>query len=39
MEAPWFLKNPEVIHWLGGVEPAWSLLIFESITYRREIDA
>ena len=35
----WFLKNPEVIRWLGGVEPPWSLLIFESITYRTEIDA
>jgi len=23
MVAPGFLKNPGVIHWLGGAEPAW----------------
>ena len=29
MVAPGFLKNPDVIHWLDGVEPTWPLLTFE----------
>ena len=30
MVGPAFLANPEVIAWLDGVEPAWTLLDFES---------
>jgi len=36
MVAPGFLKNPGVIHWLGGVEPAWTLLTFESMNALRQ---
>ena len=36
MVAPGFLKNPEVTHWLGGVEPAWTLLTFESMNALRQ---
>jgi hypothetical protein len=36
MVAPGFLKNPEVAHWLGGVEPAWTLLTFESMNALRQ---
>jgi hypothetical protein len=35
MVAPGFLKNPGVIDWLGGVEPAWTLLTFESMNALR----
>lgn len=28
--APGFLQNPEVQRWLGGVEPAWTMLEFNS---------
>jgi hypothetical protein len=28
--APGFLKNPEVLRWLNGVEPAWAVLAFDS---------
>ena len=30
MVKPGFLKNDDVIEWLGGVEPYWSYLEFES---------
>ena len=30
MVAPGFLANPEVRRWLNGVEPAWTMLEFES---------
>jgi len=36
MVAPGFLTNPEVRRWLGGVEPAWMLLDFESFNALRE---
>jgi hypothetical protein len=37
MVAPGFLDNPEVRRWLGGIEPAWTLLDFESLNaLRRE---
>jgi hypothetical protein len=36
MVAPGFLTNPEVRRWLGGVEPAWTLLEFESFNALRE---
>ena len=36
MVAPGFLKNPGVIHWLGGAEPAWTLLTFESMNALRQ---
>ena len=36
MVAPGFLQNPNVIRWLGGVEPAWSLLTFESLNALRQ---
>ena len=36
MVAPGFLKNPGVIDWLGGVEPAWTLLTFESMNALRQ---
>lgn len=37
MVAPGFLQRPEVRRWLGGVEPAWTLLDFESLNaLRRE---
>jgi hypothetical protein len=28
--APGFLRNPEVLRWLNGVEPAWTVLDFDS---------
>ena len=31
MVAEDFLQDPQVRHWLGGVEPAWTLLTFESL--------
>jgi len=30
MVAPGFLANTEVRRWLGGVEPAWTMLEFDS---------
>jgi hypothetical protein len=30
MVAPGFLQNPEVRRWLNGVEPAWTMLEFDS---------
>ncbi len=36
MVAPGFLQNPNVIRWLGGVEPAWTLLTFESLNALRQ---
>src|SRR4029077_569046 len=30
MVAPGFLENPEVRRWLNGVEPAWTILDFDS---------
>jgi hypothetical protein len=30
MVAPGFLQNPEVRRWLHGVEPAWTMLEFDS---------
>src|SRR6266404_3987399 len=30
MVAPGFLENPEVRRWLNGVEPAWTMLEFDS---------
>lgn len=32
MTRPGFLNNPEVIAWLDGIEPAWTLLDFDSIS-------
>ena len=31
-----FLQDPQVRHWLGGVEPAWTLLTFESLRALRQ---
>jgi hypothetical protein len=36
MVAPGFLANPEVRRWLGGVEPAWTLLDFDSFNALRD---
>jgi hypothetical protein len=36
MVAPGFLKNHDVVHWLNGVEPAWTMLEFESYCALRE---
>ena len=36
MVAPGFLTNPEVRRWLGGVEPAWTLLDFDSFCALKE---
>jgi len=30
MVAPGFLENPEVRRWLNGIEPAWTMLEFNS---------
>ena len=30
MVSPGFLENPEVREWLNGVEPAWTMLDFDS---------
>ena len=30
MDAPGLLQNPEVRRWLNGVEPAWTMLDFDS---------
>src|SRR6266404_1089687 len=40
MVAPRFLENPEVRRWLNGVEPAWTMLEFNSLNaLRREPSA
>lgn len=40
MVAEDFLQDPQIRDWLGGVEPAWTLLTFESLqTLRREPSA
>ena len=37
MVAPGFLQNPEVRRWLNGVEPAWTMLEFDSLNaFRHE---
>ena len=36
MVAPGFLNNPEVTYRLDGVEPAWTLLTFESMNALRQ---
>src|SRR5438105_10028207 len=35
MVAPVFLENPEVRRWLNGVEPAWTMLEFNSLNALR----
>ena len=35
MVAPGFLQNPEVRRWLNGVEPAWTMLEFNSLNALR----
>src|SRR6266446_649401 len=35
MVAPRFLENPEVRRWLNGVEPAWTMLEFNSLNALR----
>jgi len=35
MVAPGFLQNPEVRRWLNGVEPAWTMLEFDSLNALR----
>jgi hypothetical protein len=35
MVAPGFLQNPDVIRWLGPIEPAWTLLTIESFNALR----
>jgi hypothetical protein len=30
MVAPGMLANPEVRQWLNGIEPAWTILVFDS---------
>jgi hypothetical protein len=35
MVAPGFLDNPEVRRWLNGVEPAWTMLEFNSLNALR----
>lgn len=36
MVAPGFLQNPEVLRWLNGVEPAWTMLDFDSFNALHE---
>jgi len=36
MVAPGFLQNPEVRRWLNGVEPAWTMLEFNSLNALRQ---
>jgi hypothetical protein len=31
MVAPGFLESPEVRRWLGGIQPAWTMLEFNSL--------
>jgi hypothetical protein len=33
--APGFLQNPEVRRWLNGIEPAWTMLEFNSLNALR----
>jgi len=35
MVSPGFLANPEVRRWLNGVEPAWTMLEFNSLNALR----
>jgi len=35
MVAPGYLENPEVRRWLNGVEPAWTMLEFDSLNALR----
>src|SRR5580700_5938119 len=35
MAAPGFLENPEVRRWLNGIEPAWTMLEFNSLNALR----
>src|SRR5690348_2502873 len=35
MVAPGFLQNPDVLRWLNGVEPAWTMLEFDSLNALR----
>ena len=40
MDAEDFLRDPQVRQWLDGIEPAWTLLTFESLrALRREPSA
>jgi hypothetical protein len=34
--APGFLQNPEIRRWLNGVEPAWTMLEFNSLNALRD---
>jgi hypothetical protein len=34
--APGFLENPEIRRWLNGVEPAWTMLEFNSLNALRD---
>ena len=36
MVSPGLLQNPEVKRWLAGVEPAWTLLEFDSLMALRK---
>jgi hypothetical protein len=36
MVAPGFLENPEVRRWLNGIEPAWTMLEFNSLNALRQ---
>ena len=36
MVAPGFLTNPDVLRWLNGVEPAWTVLEFDSFNGLRD---
>jgi hypothetical protein len=36
MVAPGFLTNPEVLRWLDGIEPAWTVLDYDSYNALRE---
>jgi|GEM_PF-6994078 len=38
MVAPGMLQNPSVRNWLGGVEPAWTLLDLDSSTVQCTLD-
>ena len=35
MVAPGFLRNPEAFEWLNGIEPAWTMLEFDSLNALR----
>jgi hypothetical protein len=36
MVAEDFLRDPQVLQWLGGIEPAWTLLTFDSLRALRQ---